>query len=130
MTSTEVRPHLSSYPGVQRFDAQTWAIAYVPVTRYRCNDIRARRHHPCSLDHQRSSTVVLTKTVIDIDTTFPKPPEYNPTCAHFPQTTMPGLLRPLPYRHACPTSLFPPRKHTRSATGTASCVVQARSKTI
>jgi len=50
MTFTEVRPHQSSYPGVHIFDARTWVIAYVPVTRYRCNDFRARRDHPCSRD--------------------------------------------------------------------------------
>jgi len=34
MTFTEVRPYRSSYPGVLRFDAWPWAIAYVPVTCY------------------------------------------------------------------------------------------------
>ena len=124
-----MRPHRSSYPGVHRFDAQTWAIAYVPVTYYRRNDIRARRAHPCSRERQRSSTVVLAKTDVDIDTVFPKPPEYNPTCAHFSQTMMSGLLCPLPYRRACPTSLFPHCTHTRSATGTAPCADFQRCRT-
>ena len=52
MTFTEVRPHPSSYPGVLRFDVWPWAIAYVPVTCYRCNNFRARRDHSCSRDRQ------------------------------------------------------------------------------
>ena len=77
MTFTEVRrqPYFSNE---WEIDAQARLLAYIAVTCYRRDHIRARRNHPCPRDCLRSSTVILAKTDLDLDisslVTFTKSP--------------------------------------------------------